>query len=389
MKLLYIFVILLIISISIFLLLYKNNIIKNNSSISPITSSKTTTTQNNTAINNSYIESNIDTNARLSYYNPLGFQLSDFNFISFATTREGYSLLNCLDQNNTFNNPQDNVKLKNCNKNYSQFLKIKDETYTIKKIYSSLIEKCLTKINDNKLIFDDCKTEKNAIQQFSIINNRIAYNNGSQWLTIDISKNVILTTDKSRALTFQLLNFNQVCNSNLCTNITKINDLILFLDTTGIMYIMLEQTDPISFEKFYTSIWNNKNQIELNDIDNEEKSKFKLSFNNTGDLRVTNTSNNNKIIWSISSFYQKYKNSSVSPFRINLISNYIDYQGYKYYSYSIFQILDGNNDVIYEFSINTPEEASGGGGGGGEEGGGGGDGGGDIGVTGGDGGGGN
>jgi hypothetical protein len=363
MKLLYIFVILIILVISI-LLLYRNNVIKNNSTIQPTTSSKLIKTQNNTDISNCYIESNIDTNARLTYYNPLGFQLSDSNLISFATTRERYSLLNCLDQNNSFNNPQDNVKVKNCNRNYSQFLTTKDYGYRTKKIYSSLIEKCLTKINDNKLIFENCGNENNAIQNFTIIDNRISYNNGSQWLTIDTTKNAILTNEKENALTFQLLNFNQVCNSNMCTNITKINDLILFLDTTGIMYIMLEQTDPISFEKFYTSIWNNKSQLEINDIDNEEKSKFKLSFDNTGDLLVTNTSNNNKIIWSISSFYQKYKNSPVSPFRINLISNYIDYQGYKYYSHSNFQILDGNNDLVYGFSINTPETGGGGGGGG-------------------------
>lgn len=357
--------------ISIFLLLYRTDLIKNNSTISTPTSTKLISTLNNPDISNCYIESNIDTNARLSYYNPLGFQLSDSNLIAFATTPLGYSLLNCLDQNNTFNNPQDNVKVKNCNRNYSQFLTTKDYGYRTKKIYSSLIEKCLTKINDNKLIFENCGTENNAIQNFTIIDNRIAYNNGSQWLSIDpTTKNAILTSEKDKALTFQLLNFNQVCNSNMCTNITKINDLILFLDTTGIMYIILEQTNPNSFEKFYTSIWNNKSQIEVNDIDNEEKSKFKLSFDNTGDLLVTNTSNNNKIIWSVSSFYQKYKNLPVSPFRINLISNYIDYQGYKYYSHSNFQILDGNNDLVYGFSISTPETIETGGGGGGDSGGG-------------------
>lgn len=276
------------------------------------------------------IRSNYDFQMDMSYYFPLGVALMDNNLVTIDDNNQ----LLCVDEFGSSNNENNTVKIKNCSNDYSQKFQIKDFSLT-EKLYSSVLQKCLTKLDDytvvpvkTNLIFSDCKAPSNAIQNFKMIDNKIAYtsyNNPNKWLSYSNDNNSILIDISNAAPSFQFLNFNQKCNSNTCTNLTNLeNGYFLILDTKGTLKLLKESYDK-DFIKIYTKLWDN--EIKL------ENSKYNISFDNDGELIIKNT--NNIEVWNTRKHIktQEYKNKT-TPYKLEMINDKL-------------VVTNGKNEIMY------------------------------------------
>jgi hypothetical protein len=277
------------------------------------------------------IPSSYDFKTNMDYYFSLGISIRDNNLVTIDDTNQ----LRCLDEFYSSNTENNTVKIKNCSNDSSQSFQIKRMAF-VDKLYSSSLDRCLTNITNSDgssiLKFRECKTNLDALQEFKIIDDKIAYiinGNPTKWLSFSQNKEAILIDNKNEAPHFQFLNFNQKCNSNVCTNLTSLtNNYLLLLDTSGILKL-LKQTINTDFTKTYKELWNNSEELST-----KSSGKYNIAFDSNGILRVRNITNNSEI-WNTELYTKTNEyNNKLYPYSLEIIND-------------MLVVLDGKNEIMY------------------------------------------
>lgn len=163
-----------------------------------------------------------DSVAKEKYYFPLGIPITDQSLIM-----EKDNDVLCLDEYNSSNDNKNDVKFMNCTNEYSQVVRIKnyrsnsDDNIGLNKIYNSILDKCLTYINDDKLVFRNCDNDLDTIQEFNFTDEGKIKHSSGKCLNIDNfdNKNAILTSC-NEASKFKISNFfSNECTSFNCSDI--------------------------------------------------------------------------------------------------------------------------------------------------------------------------
>lgn len=293
--------------------------------------------------------------AKESYYFPLGISLTDQSLVTSVNNN-----ILCLDEYSS-SNDKNNVKLMNCDNNYSQVFRIKnyksniDDSVGINKIYNPILDKCLTYVNDNNLVFRNCDIDMNTIQEFNITEEgKIKHSNGLCMNVNNLDKKDAVLTNCQDSPKFQVSNFfSNSCTSYNCPNIIThygaykdfLNDndetnpylFSLILDTNGILRLITrnffsnETLSNINLLETFPSKFKYSNT-------NEQFSyPYKMKIINEGILSCYDK--NDKVFWRIT-----FKDNSYNP-PYSLHFNNVYNNTNKTVNVEIV-ILNNNNQII-------------------------------------------
>ena len=235
-----------------------------------------------------------------NYYFPLGIALTEKSIVTLKD-----NMLLCLDEYNTSNNATNNIKLKNCNSNYSQIFRNKkyfnntDDAIGTNKIYIPNIDKCLTYF-ENKLTFKNCDSNLNYIQEFNINQNgNLYYPASSSCLNINNNedKDGILSPCSNSAK-FQFLNLNNTeCSSFNCENsiVFSNNNVrhLLLLDTDGMLKLLKINNITRNIEQVIDLV--NTKPDKFKKINNLHTYPYNMKITSDGELVCYDK--NDKIVW--------------------------------------------------------------------------------------------
>lgn len=293
-----------------------------------------------------------------NYYFPLGIPITDQSLIM-----EKNNNVLCLDEYNSSNDEKNNVKIMNCTNDYSQVVRIKnyrtnpDDSVGINKVYNSILDKCLTYMSDNKLIFRNCDNDLDTIQEFNITEDGKLKHSSGKCLNVDNfeNKNAVLTSCED-APKVKISNFfSNECSSFTCpdtiTHYSEYRDFDIAARTSRIVKaylfsLMVDTNGQLIFitrDFFSKKVISNINLLttfpsKWNIVSNEKFSyPYNMKIINEGIL--TCYDNNNKVVWR-----SKEKDSSYNPpYTLRFLENYDRVN--KTISVKI-QILNGKGDII-------------------------------------------